>query len=104
MNQRPLRKRSLSIARFRAPRQRCTASCLRVLLSKAYQRSLTRSIATIRLIVDWKCECLVTATLPNRETPAGFLRWEGPIVLPRDPIDRVDLLSDEKSGSAESAG
>jgi len=36
--------------------------------------------------------------------PAGFLRWEGPIVLPEDPIIRVDLISSEKSGPAESAG
>ena len=36
--------------------------------------------------------------------PAGFLRREGPIVLPTDPIVRVDLLSGEKSGPAESAG
>src|SRR5262245_15077471 len=36
--------------------------------------------------------------------PAGFLRWEGPIVLPTDPIVRVDLLSGEKSGPAEPAG
>jgi hypothetical protein len=36
--------------------------------------------------------------------PAGFLRWEGPIVLPTDPIVRVDLLSGSKSGPAESAG
>src|SRR5436309_8057658 len=36
--------------------------------------------------------------------PAGFLRWEGPIVLPDDPIVRVDLLSGEKSGPAEAAG
>jgi hypothetical protein len=36
--------------------------------------------------------------------PAGFLRWEGPIVLPTDPIVRVDLLSGEESGPAESAG
>jgi hypothetical protein len=36
--------------------------------------------------------------------PAGFLRWEGPIVLPDDPIIRVDLLSGEKSGPAEPAG
>src|SRR6266705_825094 len=25
--------------------------------------------------------------------PAGFLRWEGPVVLPNDPLIRVDLLS-----------
>jgi hypothetical protein len=36
--------------------------------------------------------------------PAGFLRWEGPIVLPNDPLVRVDLLSGAKSGSAEPAG
>jgi hypothetical protein len=36
--------------------------------------------------------------------PAGFLRWEGPIVLPDDPIIRVDLLSGETSGPAEPAG
>jgi hypothetical protein len=33
--------------------------------------------------------------------PAGFLRWEGPIVLPDDPLIRVDLLSGAKSGRAE---
>jgi hypothetical protein len=36
--------------------------------------------------------------------PAGFLRWEGPIVLPTDPMIRVDLMSGEKSGPAESTG
>lgn len=33
--------------------------------------------------------------------PAGFLRWEGPIVLPTDPVVRVDLVSDSVSGSAQ---
>src|SRR6266436_1230876 len=36
--------------------------------------------------------------------PAGFLRWEGPIVLPDDPIIRVDLLAGEKSGPPQPAG
>jgi hypothetical protein len=36
--------------------------------------------------------------------PAGFLRWEGPIVLPTDPMIRVDLISSETSKPAESAG
>lgn len=36
--------------------------------------------------------------------PAGFLRWEGPIVLPNDPLIRVDLLSGEKSGPPQPAG
>ena len=33
--------------------------------------------------------------------PAGFLRWEGPIVVPTDPMIRVDLLSGSKSGPAD---
>lgn len=34
--------------------------------------------------------------------PATFLRWEGPIAMPSDPIIRVDLISDEQSHPAES--
>jgi hypothetical protein len=33
--------------------------------------------------------------------PAGFLRWEGPVVLPNDALIRVDLLSGTKSGPAQ---
>ena len=33
--------------------------------------------------------------------PAGFLRWEGPIMLPTDPMIRVDLVSDTVSGPAK---
>jgi hypothetical protein len=33
--------------------------------------------------------------------PAGFLRWEGPIVLPTDPMIRVDLISGASNGRAE---
>jgi hypothetical protein len=33
--------------------------------------------------------------------PAGFLRWEGPVVLPDDPMIRVDLLSGTKSEAAQ---
>lgn len=33
--------------------------------------------------------------------PAGFLRWQGPIVLPNDPMIRVDLISDTVGGPAE---
>ena len=33
--------------------------------------------------------------------PAGFLRWEGPIVLPTDAMIRVDLVSDHAGGPAE---
>ena len=34
-------------------------------------------------------------------SPASFLRWEGPIVVPSDPLIRVDLLSGAKSGPAQ---
>ena len=33
--------------------------------------------------------------------PAGFLRWESPILLPNDQLIRVDLLPGTNSGSAE---
>jgi hypothetical protein len=33
--------------------------------------------------------------------PAGFLRWEGPIAIPGDPLGRVDLVSGEESGRAQ---
>jgi len=36
--------------------------------------------------------------------PAGFLRWEGPVVLPSDPLIRVDLLPGGQSGPAEPIG
>lgn len=36
--------------------------------------------------------------------PAGFLRWEGPIVLPTDPLIRVDLLSGTKERTGRVCG
>jgi hypothetical protein len=33
--------------------------------------------------------------------PAGFLRWEGPVLLPTDPLIRVDLLSGTRSEPAQ---
>ncbi len=33
--------------------------------------------------------------------PAGFLRWEGPLAEPSDPVIRVDLLPGNESGPAE---
>ena len=33
--------------------------------------------------------------------PAGFLRWEGPVAEPSDPIIRVDLVPGEVSGPAK---
>ena len=38
------------------------------------------------------------------DPPAGFLRWEGPTLLPSDPIIRVDLVSGAKSGTAQPVG
>src|SRR5438093_1802587 len=40
----------------------------------------------------------------TNQASAGFLRWKGPIVLPDDPLIRVDLLSGEKSGTPQPAG
>ncbi len=36
--------------------------------------------------------------------PAAFLRWEGPLAEPSDPITRVDLLPGGASGSATPVG
>jgi hypothetical protein len=44
------------------------------------------------------------AASPIQERASGFSTRAGPIVLPDDPIIRVDLLSGEKSGPAEAAG
>jgi len=35
------------------------------------------------------------------EPPAGFLRWEGPVAEPNDPIIRVDLVPGEESSPAK---
>lgn len=35
--------------------------------------------------------------------PAGFLRWEGPLAEPNDPLVRVDLAAGGESGSAQPA-
>lgn len=36
--------------------------------------------------------------------PAGFLRWEGPLAEPDDPVIRVDLLPGGESGPARPVG
>jgi hypothetical protein len=36
--------------------------------------------------------------------PAGFLRWEGPLAEPGDPVVRVDLLPGDGSGPATPVG
>jgi hypothetical protein len=50
-----------------------------------------------RAFVDAQDE-RIWLTLPR---PAGFLRWEGSIVEPDDPVVRVDLLPANRSGQAE---
>lgn len=45
-----------------------------------------------------------TQIWPTNPPPAGFLRWEGPVVLPSDPLIRVDLLPGGQSGPAEPIG
>ena len=41
-------------------------------------------------------DAVIWLTMP----PAGFLRWEGPLAEPDDPIVRVDLLPVASSGPA----
>ena len=36
-----------------------------------------------------------------KKPPAGFLRWEGPVAEPDDPIIRVDLIPGAQSGTAK---
>jgi hypothetical protein len=50
-----------------------------------------------RAFVDAEDE-RIWLTLPR---PPGFLRWEGAIVEPDDPVVRVDLLPANRSGPAE---
>src|SRR5215510_8217068 len=71
-------------------------------------RSLTGDCFTIHPEIPFIANLFVnvpdTKIWLTNPAPAGFLRWEGPIVLPENPIIRVDLISSEKSGPAESAG
>ena len=71
-------------------------------------RSLEGDYCTIHLEIPFIAKVFVnvpdTKIWLTNPAPAGFLRWEGPIVVPTDPIVRVDLLSGERSAPAESAG
>jgi hypothetical protein len=62
-------------------------------------RCLSGNFFPARLFVDVP-DTNIWLTNP---APAGFLRWECPVLLPTDPLIRVDLLSGPKSGSAEFA-
>ena len=53
--------------------------------------------AIAKALVDVK-DTYVWLTTPR---PAGFLRWEGPLVESGDPVMRVDLLPGDHSGAAE---
>jgi hypothetical protein len=143
----PVEKRSLVIARLRAPKRTQHGCYLQPVSDDGFQRSLLSIIkpllqmsinnSAIRTFIQRLLEphshrrgnirypsCyqnpevrarfgaanrvvfLETGTDAFEEdtAPAGFLRWEGPIVLPNDPLIRVDLLSGTKSGPAEPAG
>jgi hypothetical protein len=58
--------------------------------------------------IPWIAELFVdvpdTHIWLTNPTPASFLRWEGPIVEPKDPIIRVDLLPGGQSGPAKPVG
>ena len=43
----------------------------------------------------------IQVTFTPKCRSAGFLRWEGPMVLPTDQLIRVDLLSGGNNGPAE---
>jgi len=59
-----------------------------------------RQIAGDRFFIHPKIPLLAKAFVTLEDTriwltaprPAGFLRWEGPLVEPHDPMIRVDLL------------
>ena len=58
----------------------------------------------IPALVDLFVEVPVTKIWLTNPTPAEFLRWEGPLVEPDDPIVRVDLLPGTESGPAQPTG
>src|SRR5262249_26084152 len=77
-----------------------------------HMRMSGRSLKGDRFTIHREVPCIakIFVNVPDTKmrlmnpAPDAFLCWEGPTVLPTDPIVRVDLLSGEKSGPAESAG
>ena len=70
-----------------------------------------RTIAADRFIVHPKIPLIARlfVTVPDAliwltTPPAGFLRWEGTLAVPDDPIIRVDLLPGDPSGPATPVG
>lgn len=67
-----------------------------------------RSLTGDRFIIHPKIPFIAELFLKVPDTqiwltkpPAGFLRWEGPVAEPNDPIIRVDLIPGAESGSAK---
>jgi hypothetical protein len=58
--------------------------------------------------IPWIAELFVdvpdTRIWLTSPAPAGFLRWEGPLAEPTDPVIRVDLLPGPQSGAATPVG
>ena len=75
-------------------------------------RMAGRSLKGDRFVVHPEISAIATLFVNVPDTkiwlanprPAGFLRWEGPTVLPNDPLVRIDLLSGARSGPAQSSG
>jgi hypothetical protein len=51
-------------------------------------------------IARWFVSVPDTRIWLTHPTPAAFLRWEGPLAEPDDPVVRVDLLPGGESGPA----
>jgi hypothetical protein len=70
-------------------------------------RMSDRTIAADRFVVHPKVPAIAKlfVKVPDQTIwlttpPAGFLRWEGTLAVPDDPIVRVDLLPGDPSGAA----
>jgi len=68
-----------------------------------------RTVTGDRFVIHPRVPAIAKAFLEVRDTyiwlttprPAGFLRWEGPLVETGDSVRRVDLLPGDHSGPAE---
>jgi len=74
-------------------------------------RMSDRTILADRFIVHPKVPAIAKlfvkvpdATIWLTAPPAGFLRWEGTLAVPADPVVRVDLLPGDPSGPATPVG
>jgi hypothetical protein len=68
-----------------------------------------RTITGDQFVIHPKITAIAKAFVEVKDThvwlttprPAGFLRWEGPLIEPGDSVARVDLLPGDHSGPAE---